>query len=293
MLVQHTYSIAERNIAVIETRNHHTATCSVVFLHGWLDNAASFMSVMDVAAHQIAPWIHLCAIDLPGHGLSSHKSADNFYTFHDYIDDVHQFLVTLPAKKKILVGHSLGGLIASCYSAAFPEYVDGLFLIESLGPLTESAEHSVQRLRDGVNSRTRIRRKSRSKGYDHYDAALKVRAAHSVLPEALIEPIVARGIELRDGQWMWRADPKLSAQSLYRMSEAHADAVLAAIQSPFHVVLGDQGYPSLKSYSRTLLPEQIEIQHVKGGHHCHLEHPERVGQLISQFVMKIDETPFS
>ncbi|SJN54112.1 Tropinesterase [Vibrio ruber DSM 16370] len=293
MLVQHTYSIAERNIAAIDTGNHQTADCSVIFLHGWLDNAASFMSVLDVMTSQITPRIHLCAMDLPGHGLSSHKSADNFYTFHDYIDDVHQFLVTLPAKKKILVGHSLGGLIASCYSAAFPEYVDGLFLIESLGPLTESAELSVQRLRDGVNSRNRIRRKSRNRGYEHYNVALNVRAMHSALPEALIEPIVARGIELRDGLWMWRADPKLSAQSLYRMSDAHAEAVLAAIQAPFQVVLGEQGYPSLKSFSQTMLPEQIEIQHVKGGHHCHLEYPEQVGRLISQFVMKINVTPFS
>ncbi|MDW6092575.1 alpha/beta hydrolase [Vibrio rhizosphaerae] len=293
MLVQHSYPISERNIAAIETDNRQTASCSVIFLHGWLDNAASFQSVLHVITSQLPSHIHLCAIDLPGHGLSGHKSADNFYAFHDYIDDIHQFLVTLPTKKKILVGHSLGGLIASCYSAAFPEYVDGLFLIESLGPLSEPAANSVQRLRDGVNSRSRIRRKSRRKGYDDYAAALQVRAAHSALPEALIEPIVARGIELRDGQWLWRADPKLSAQSLYRMSDAHAEAVLAAIQSPFFVVLGDQGYPSLKSYSRALRPEQVEIEHVQGGHHCHLEHPERVGQLILQFIKKIDEAPCS
>ncbi|ASA56796.1 alpha/beta fold hydrolase [Vibrio gazogenes] len=292
MLVQNAYSIFERNIAAIETDNRQTATCSVVFLHGWLDNAGSFMSVMDFLMHQMSPQIHLCAIDLPGHGLSSHKSADNFYVFHDYIDDIHQFLMKLPTKKKILVGHSLGGMIASCYSAAFPEYVDGLFLIESLGPLTERTELSVRRLRDGVKSRTRIRHKFR-RAYDHYDVALQVRAAHSELPKALIEPIVARGLEVQDGQWVWRADPKLSAPSLYRMSNAHAEAILAAIRSPMQVVLANKGYPSLKSYSPESLPAQIEIQHVEGGHHCHLEHPDHIGQLISQFVMKINETPFS
>ncbi|WP_390623652.1 alpha/beta fold hydrolase [Vibrio mangrovi] len=289
---QHCYHVSGRDVAVIETGNRRSAACSVVLLHGWLDNAASFTSVMTSMAHQISPNIHLCAVDLPGHGLSGHKNSDNFYSFHDYIDDVHQFLVTLSAKKKILVGHSLGGLIASCYSAAFPEFVDGLFLIESIGPLAESAENSVLRLRNGVNSRVRIRRKPR-RGYDSYDTALQVRAVHSELPEALVAPIVERGIGLQDGQWMWRADPKLSSQSLYRMSEAHAEAVLAAIQCPFQVVLGSHGYSSLKTYSRAVLPGQTDIQQVAGGHHCHLEHPEQVGELLSQFIMKIDETTFS
>ena len=145
MLVEHTYSIFEQNIAAIETDNRQTATCSVVFLHGWLDNAGSFMSVMDDLMHLIFPQIHLCAIDLLGHGLPSHKSDDNFYAFHGNIDGIHQFLTKLLIKK-VLVGHSLGGFIASCYSAAFPENVDGLFLIESLGLLSERAEMSVQRV---------------------------------------------------------------------------------------------------------------------------------------------------
>ncbi|EKM30499.1 alpha/beta hydrolase family protein, partial [Vibrio harveyi] len=54
-----------------------------------MDNAGSFKTLMN-AIHQHNPDLHLLAIDLFGHGLSSHKSSDNYYPFHDYIADLHQ-----------------------------------------------------------------------------------------------------------------------------------------------------------------------------------------------------------
>ena len=58
----------------MEIGDAKTADVSVVFIHGWLDNAASFFSVMQELV-EVAPQLHLCAIDLPGHGLSEHKNA--------------------------------------------------------------------------------------------------------------------------------------------------------------------------------------------------------------------------
>jgi pimeloyl-ACP methyl ester carboxylesterase len=136
--------ILNGHIATIEYGCSETAELSVVFLHGWLDNAASFESVM-ASLHALNPDWHLCAIDLPGHGLSSHKEASNFYPFHDYIDDVYQFLANLSPNRLVLVGHSLGALIASCYSAAFPEQVSGLVQVEGYGPLAEKAQETVSR----------------------------------------------------------------------------------------------------------------------------------------------------
>lgn len=122
-----TYLLDQGQLAAIEVGNAEMAEVSVIFIHGWLDNAASFLSLMP-ALHALAPKLHLCAVDLPGHGFSSHKAG--YSAFHDYIDDLDQLLLNLSPNKPVLVGHSLGALIASCYSAAFPEQVSGLVQIE-------------------------------------------------------------------------------------------------------------------------------------------------------------------
>lgn len=149
-----TYLLDQGQLAAIEVGNAEMAEVSVIFIHGWLDNAASFLSLMP-ALHALAPKLHLCAVDLPGHGFSSHKAG--YSAFHDYIDDLDQLLLNLSPNKPVLVGHSLGALIASCYSAAFPEQVSGLVQIEGFGPLSEPATHSVTRLRQGIRSRHALR----------------------------------------------------------------------------------------------------------------------------------------
>lgn len=81
----------------------------------------------------------------------------------------------------MLVGHSLGALIASCYSAAFPEQVSGLVQIEGFGPLSEPATHSVTRLRQGIRSRHALRN-AKPRGYASFEHALRHRALVNQLP---------------------------------------------------------------------------------------------------------------
>jgi pimeloyl-ACP methyl ester carboxylesterase len=251
---------------------------TIVYLHGWLDNAASFLSVMEQVAigH---PQAHQLAFDLQGHGLSSHKRVSNFYPFHDYIDDLHQLIRSLALKNCILVGHSLGGLIASCYSAAFPEYVLGLIQIDGIGPLGETSDNAVKRLRDGVISRDRVRRKPR-KGYASFELALAHKAKTIQLDPSVIYALVERGIECLDGTWRWRADNELSAQALYRMSSQQVDCVLSHIKAPFDIVVAQDGLITQRKDIQRWRPSHTQLHYFPGGHHCHLEHPERLAQLI-------------
>ncbi len=128
------YPLAGGNIAAKEFGDTKSSAVTLMFLHGWLDNAASFDSTIEALSRSNFD-LHYCAIDLPGHGLSFHKPEGNFYPFHDYVDDLYQLLTNhFSTQKIIFVGHSLGALIASCFSAAFPELVQGLVQIEGVGP---------------------------------------------------------------------------------------------------------------------------------------------------------------
>ncbi|ENM8061745.1 alpha/beta fold hydrolase [Vibrio vulnificus] len=279
------YAIASGTLAAIEYGDSKTADLSVVFLHGWLDNAASFQSVIE-HLHQRAPELHLCAFDLPGHGYSSHKSVDNFYPFHDYIDDVYQFLRVLSPNKLLLVGHSLGALIASCYSAAFPEQVTALVQIEGYGPLAEAPQKAVERLRQGVLSRNRLRVKP-SRNLNSLEEALTLRSTANQLSADLLRPIVERGVVQQHGVWQWRHDAKLKCDSLYRLSQKHAETILDQI-SCFHlIILGENGFRELKDISHLNAKNPAQIETVQGGHHCHLEHSLKVAMRILGVVNKI------
>ena len=267
-----------------ELGNPETAVLTVVFVHGWLDNSASFNTLMQ-AMHSQSNRYHLVAIDLFGHGHSSHKPG-SYYPFHDYIDDLHQLVSKISPNRLVLVGHSLGALIASCYSAAFPEKVSGLIQIEGHGPLSEAPQAAVSRLRDGVLSRQRQRRKP-SRPLASLEDAIKLRSHANQIAPNLIAPVVMRGIDQVEGIWQWRSDPKLKCDSVYRMSQAHADAINEAIKCPQLIVLGNDGFKELQHnrYKFALNPPIIEM--ISGGHHCHLESPESVSELILGVVNKI------
>lgn len=283
-MIEKSYSLASGTLATQQIGNPQTTATTVVFIHGWLDNSSSFNQVMQQVA-KFAPNAHLVAIDLFGHGFSSHKSG-SYYPFHDYIDDLHQLVTKLSPNRLVLVGHSLGALIASCYSAAFPEKVSGLIQIEGHGPLSEAPHETVSRLRDGVLSRLRQRRKP-SRPLASLEDAIKLRAHANQINAELIAPIVERGIVEFENSWQWRCDPNLKCDSLYRMSQAHAEAIMAAIECPQLIILGNDGFRHLQHNRYKSVHSPLKVETVAGGHHCHLESPELVSELILGVVNKI------
>ncbi|PML50706.1 hydrolase [Vibrio lentus] len=283
-MIEKSYSLASGTLATQQIGNPETTATTVVFIHGWLDNSASFSSVIS-NLEVLSPNSHLVAIDLFGHGFSSHKLG-SYYPFHDYIDDLHQLVTKLSPNRLVLVGHSLGALIASCYSAAFPEKVSGLIQIEGHGPLSEAPHETVSRLRGGVLSRLRQRRKP-SRPLASLEDAIKLRAHANQINAELIAPIVERGIVEFENSWQWRCDPNLKCDSLYRMSQAHAEVIMAAIECPQLIILGNDGYRHLQHNRYKSAHSPLNIETIPGGHHCHLESPELVSELILGVVNKI------
>ncbi|NWJ11641.1 SEHL2 protein, partial [Crypturellus undulatus] len=125
----------------------------VLCLHGWLDNANTFDTLIPLLpTGGSGLWrrpctvlqgcvIHvLClsghryvAMDFSGHGLSSHRPAGSLYYFMDYVSEVRRVAAALQWRRFTLVGHSMGGSVAGMFCLLYPEMVDKLILLESLG----------------------------------------------------------------------------------------------------------------------------------------------------------------
>ncbi|KAJ0050601.1 hypothetical protein NL108_005015 [Boleophthalmus pectinirostris] len=104
-------------------RHGYTVLC----LHGWADNCGSFNTLVPLLPIEC----RYVAIDLAGHGLSSHHPPGVFYTLLSHVADVRRVLESLRVTKLSIIGHSMGGHIAGLFSALFPEMVEALVLLDA------------------------------------------------------------------------------------------------------------------------------------------------------------------
>ena len=104
------------------------AAPKLFMLHGWMDVSASFQFLVDALTrdwHEMAP-------DWRGYGLT--EWPQDGYWFQDYIGDLDALLTALsPDAPVVLVGHSLGGNVASLYAGVRPQRVKKLVSLEGFG----------------------------------------------------------------------------------------------------------------------------------------------------------------
>ena len=274
--------IALDNYKVRGLTNSNQNAPVLLCLHGWLDNAASFLPLM--------PWLndyHVIAIDWPGHGLSDHRGQDAHYYFMDYVYDLLQVFHVQRWQNVHIVGHSMGGMIATAFAAAFPENVSKLTLIDALGFIACDENEVTKQLRKGLLSRLKIRDKSLSLHSDT-DAATKARVQVSDLSFAHAKLIVERGMRNQSGGVVWRSDMRLRATSPYRLSPGQADKLFRDLKTPAQLIYGSEGMEfvqnALNKYQAS--SSLVESHSLAGGHHVHMEQPEKCSELIRSFFHK-------
>lgn len=104
-------------------------TPPLVMVHGWMDVSASFQFVIDAMAQD--RWV--IAPDWRGFGLTDTPHTDNYW-FPDYLADLDFLLDHYVGDQPIhLVGHSMGGHIATLYSGVRPERIAKLVNLEGFG----------------------------------------------------------------------------------------------------------------------------------------------------------------
>lgn len=113
----------------------------IIFLHGGgLDNAMlSWKEVIELMGNQY----DIFAIDLLGYGESN--KPDIVYSIPMYVALLHNILQQLNIGKTHLVGLSMSGGISIDFSLNFPEMVDRLILIDSLGLYERMPFHTLCR----------------------------------------------------------------------------------------------------------------------------------------------------
>jgi pimeloyl-ACP methyl ester carboxylesterase len=275
------FSLPVAGSTVAGLRSPVSGGLRVLALHGWLDNAASFVPL----AAQL-PELELVAIDLPGHGHSAHLPPGTQYNTPGAICHVLGVADALGWDRFVLLGHSMGAGIASLTAAAAPERVERLIAIEALGGLRGPENETAQRLREHVRA-ARALSSRKLRVFPDLAAPIRARMMANQLSEPCARLLVERGVKPVEGGYSWCSDQRLMLPTAMRLSEAQIDDLLAAIECPTQVIYATPAqpyYPEPLRSQRIGLLREGRLAVFPGTHHLHMEHPAQVGGVIQGFL---------
>jgi pimeloyl-ACP methyl ester carboxylesterase len=257
---------------------------TLLLLHGYMDAGGTW----DLVAPSLAAQGHsLLAPDFRGFGESDGVGPGGYYHFVDYVADVDALVRELvPAGSRLgLVGHSMGGTIASLYAGSRPERIERLALLEGLGPPAMEPSVTVDRVRAWLRNLEQVQRTPRP--LESMDDALRRLAAnHPRVPREILGSR-ARWLTRLDaeGRLTWAYDPLHRTTSPMPFQVEMFEAFLTKITCPALVVGGGPlGYHTDDEQDRIAKLADVEVAELPdAGHMMHWTRPRELGELLARF----------
>ncbi|KAF9437258.1 hypothetical protein BGZ76_001423 [Entomortierella beljakovae] len=269
--------------------------------HGFLDNASSFDLLL---LKQLGPEpVEIVALDLAGHGLSSHRKTED-YALWRYVEDSDLIVSQLGWERHAILGHSMGGAVATVYGGLFESRVTLCILLDNLGPLIRDVEDQPDHLLEHFSQKRGLAKK-RLPFHPSIESACKARSqggAYGIQPE-YASVLMSRGLKpaeraLEDGSilkgWTWTTDRILTIRSAQSLSEGYAKAFMSRISCPLLAVLAEDGLLQITDAAgdqndRQNWPKgKVTIKGVPGSHSVHMENAPLVAEKISSWVHEQD-----
>ncbi|MEE9423534.1 MAG: alpha/beta hydrolase [Methylococcales bacterium] len=255
----------------------------ILALHGWLDNANSFVPIAQNLIHAVP---EIVAVDLAGHGHSDHREQGSHYHFVDYVFDVMECVELLGWKRFVLLGHSMGAGIACLIAAAAPALINQIILIDGIGPISSRADAVTDQLAKSMRLHQRIAPRLKQMIYPDWNTLIERRASVGKINRKTAEILVKRNAKQGDGQILWLADRRLNLLSPMYMAEEQVMSFLSRIDAATLLIKAEQGLLSQRatSVSRIDAISKLDVVELPGGHHVHMENPGLVAAPLIRFL---------
>ena len=266
-----------------------TKQTGVLMLHGFLDNAASFDPLIPYFPQEMT----LLAIDLAGHGFSDHYSDKDSYHHFSMVSDVIEVLRYLSWEQTILVGHSLGGLLATNVAGMLPNIICKLIIIDGIFSVSQPYKHLSNFM---VSKYEQERKPQKEKIYSTREEVVeRITQGHVAISRTSAEILSTRACREENGGLVLTRDInipkplffytrylfwKVMGQLIY--DKITMPALFTVAEDSFEIII----YKNMKKANITLSPTS-RLKFVTGGHQGHMDVPGIVGELIRSFLQPI------
>jgi esterase len=242
----------------------------VVFLHG----VSGSVETYGWLPAEITAGRRVARIDLRGHGRS--ERAPGTYVLDDYVADVVAVLRVLAragsASPAVLVGHSLGGVIAWTVAQRAPELVAAVFLEDPPLFMGEPAEHA-------RNGAVAVFVTLRDLAADWQYRGLEEEQVAALLAQGPMGAALAPDALLSRARALLLMDPGVLDAAIDRSALAPTD-VAAPVTPPIHLLAADESlgaaFPDAHGERLAATHPDVEIVRLEGvGHSIHDDRERR------------------
>ena len=236
----------------------------LVLLHGLTFDRSLWRPALD-ELQRTDPGRRVLALDLPGHGASR---AWPRYDVASVAHGVHRAVEEAQLRSPVVVGHSIGGAIATFYAACYP--TRGVINVDQ--PLQVAPFASLVR-----SLADKLRGPAFPAVWQMFAASMHI----ELLPPAGQQLVRSSSQPRQDlilGYWHEVLDRP--AGELADMAGAALTAVRAA-GVPYHVVAGDDLEPGYEAWLAEMLPQATVTVWPGSGHFPHIAHPGRFAACLA------------
>jgi pimeloyl-ACP methyl ester carboxylesterase len=258
----------------------------VLCWHGVLDQGLIWEPV---AVPLAEAGFRVIAPDLRGHGRSDHVGAGGSYQILDFITDAVGLTDQLVDRPLLLIGHSLGTIVASGLASLRASLVTQLILIEPILPAPPSQTNLREAINTMVDYALAPPRHTPMPGLGA--ASERLRRALPALPAGFAERLAERATKPEGDGLIWRWDPMLQTRMSLTMQggplnrEAYLQ-LLSDLACPITLIQGDaSGFnrPEDQEALQAALP-RAHKRLLAGGHNLLVDVPEELSAAVLEAV---------
>ena len=234
----------------------------ILLVHGWCCDHAYFAPQLE---HFARRGHRVVAVDLRGHGRSDRPL--QAYTMQVFADDLAWVCGRLELAKPVVVGHSMGGIVAFDLAARYPELPSGVVMLDAAVVLPSAARAAIPG----------FLRKLRGPGYRE--------ALRDYVANSLFIPTDDRERQGRILEGMSSAPRHVVVSAFEGLRDYDPTEATGGLAVPAVYIAADEAQPrSDMTRFHELAPRILYGKTVGSGHFCQLEVPEQVNAMIERFV---------
>ncbi len=286
--------VVERHLVANGLRHHvvewPAIGPTVLLGHGFLDLAWSWRWVAEILQTQ---GIRCVAWDWRGHGETEHVGAGGYYHFPDYVLDLDELLPQLRHEDAAphLVGHSMGGTVATMFAGLRSDRLRSLVLVEGLGPPSHAFDQTPHRFTAWLDGVAKQRARTKPKTPMSLDQAVgRMRVQNPALTDEQGRFLADKSTRAEGEGRVWRFDPLHRTTSPMPFREEVFATFLDRIAVPTLIVGADKGFRLADEPARYGRIAQHEVAEIEGsGHMVHWEKPAVLAAHIAAFVRRNED----